>query len=116
VLSDFLRDADELSNLKGIQNMKDQHTLISTAITALLAFGITTTAGSANAADEEKCYGIAKAGQNACNTNPAMHSCKGHAKVDNDPNDFIPVPMGTCLKVGGKLEPAGGNSAPSEKM
>jgi uncharacterized membrane protein len=108
--------ADELFNLKGIENMKDQHTLISTAITALLAFGITTTAGSANAADEEKCYGIAKAGQNACNTNPTMHSCKGHAKVDNDPNDFIPVPMGTCLKVGGRLEPAGDRPSSSGKM
>ena len=86
--------------------MTDQHTLVSTAITALLALGITATASSAFAADEEKCYGIAKAGQNACNTNPSMHSCKGHSKVDNDPNDFIPVPQGTCLKVGGKLEPA----------
>jgi uncharacterized membrane protein len=108
--------ADELFNLKGILNMKDQRTLISTAITALLAVGITATAGSAYAADEEQCFGIAKAGQNACNSNPSMHSCKGHAKVDNDPNDFIPVPIGTCLKVGGKLEPAGDKSAPSMKM
>jgi uncharacterized membrane protein len=108
--------AEELFNLKGILYMKDQRTLISTAITALLAVGITATTGSAYAADEEQCFGIAKAGQNACNSNPSMHSCKGHAKVDNDPNDFIPVPKGTCLKVGGKLEPAGDKSAPSMKM
>jgi len=97
--------------------MKDQHTLICTAITALLAVGITATAGTAYAAaDEEECFGLAKAGLNACNSNPNMHSCKGHAKVDNDPNDFILVPKGTCLKVGGKLKPAGDYSAPPMKM
>jgi uncharacterized membrane protein len=108
--------ADMQLNLKGTRNMKDQHTLISTAITALLALGITATAGAAYAADEEECFGIAKAGQNACNSNPSMHSCAGHAKVDNDPNDFIKVPKGTCLKVGGKLKPAGDYSAPAMKM
>ena len=91
--------------------MKDQRTLVSTAITALLAVGITATAGSAYASNEEECFGLAKAGQNACNSNPSMHSCKGHAKVDNDPNDFILVPKGTCLKVGGKLDPAGDKPA-----
>jgi uncharacterized membrane protein len=107
---------DELFNLKGTQNMKDQRTLVATAITGLLALGITAASASAYAADEEKCFGIAKAGQNACNSNPSMHSCAGHSKVDNDPNDFITVPQGTCLKVGGKLEPAAGKSAPDGKM
>ena len=87
--------------------MKDQRTLVSAAITSLIAFGIISTTSSANAADEENCYGLAKAGQNACNSNPSMHSCKGHAKVDNDPNDFIKVPVGSCLKIGGKLKRAG---------
>ncbi len=96
--------------------MKDQHTLITTAISGLLALGITAAAGSVHAADEEKCWGIAKAGQNACNTNPSMHTCKGHAKVDNDPNDFVTVPQGTCLKVGGKLEPAGDKNTSAGKM
>jgi len=87
--------------------MTDQRTLITTAITSLLALGITATASSAYAAAEkEKCFGIAKAGQNGCNSNKSKHSCAGHAKVDNDPSDFIVVPQGSCLKVGGKLEPA----------
>jgi uncharacterized membrane protein len=85
--------------------MKCQHPLVTTAITGLLALGISAAANSAHATDQEKCFGIAKAGQNACNSNPKMHSCAGHSKVDNDPNDFIPVPVGTCLKVGGRLEP-----------
>ena len=96
--------------------MKGQHTLVTTALTGLLAFGISAAAVSAHAADEEKCFGIAKAGQNACNSNPRMHSCAGHSKVDNDPNDFVPVPLGTCLKVGGRLEPDRDKSVPVEKM
>jgi uncharacterized membrane protein len=95
--------------------MKNSHAIVTTAITGLLALGIAAV-NSAYAADEEKCYGIAKAGQNACNSNPDMHSCAGHSKVDNDPNDFIPVPQGTCLKVGGKLEPAVSKAETSGKM
>lgn len=96
--------------------MKGQHTLAITALTSLLALGMGTAAVSAHAADTEKCFGIAKAGQNACNSNPRMHTCAGHSKVDNDPNDFIPVPVGTCLKVGGSLEPESDKSAAVKKM
>ena len=86
--------------------MKNQHTLVTSAITSLIALGITTTAISACAAENEKCFGLAKAGQNGCNSNKTKHSCAGQAKVDHDPRDFIPVPQGSCLKIGGKLEPA----------
>ena len=96
--------------------MRDQRTLISTAITSLLALGITALSSSTYAADEEKCFGVTKAGQNACNSNKSKHSCAGHSKVDNDPNDFIPLPKGSCLKIGGKLEPAGDKNTPAEKM
>jgi uncharacterized membrane protein len=68
--------------------MKEQHTLISTAISSLLALGITASAGSASAANEEKCFGIAKLRQNACNRNTTQHSCAVHAKVDNDSQRF----------------------------
>ena len=87
--------------------MKGQRTLITAAITGLFALSITASSGSAYAADEEECWGVAKAGQNACNSNKIKHSCAGHAKVDNDPNDFIKVPVGSCLKIGGKLKRAG---------
>ncbi len=93
--------------------MKDQHKLIATAITTLFAFGFNASTVSAKAEDVEKCFGVAKAGQNACNTNKSKHSCAGHSKIDNDPNDFIPLPKGSCLKIGGKLEPAGDNPAPA---
>ena len=85
--------------------MNDQRTLIATALTGLLVLGITATAAHA-ADDVEKCFGVAKAGQNACNSNKSMHSCAGRSKVDNDPNDFLPLPKGSCLKISGKLESA----------
>lgn len=95
--------------------MKDQNMLITTAITALLALGVAVSSGSAYAAEEEKCWGVAKAGQNACNSNKSKHSCAGHSKIDNDPNDFIPLPKGSCLKIGGMLEPAGDKGASDSK-
>ena len=49
----------------------------------------------------EKCYGIAKAGQNDCGT--ARHTCAGKARKDNAAEDWKYVPKGTCEKVGGKL-------------
>lgn len=53
--------------------------------------------------DQEKCYGVAKAGQNDCAT--ATHGCAGMAAADKDPAEWKNVPKGTCEKAGGKLTP-----------
>jgi uncharacterized membrane protein len=53
----------------------------------------------------EKCYGIAKAGLNDCQT--ATHSCAGTSTKNMDPASWIYVPAGTCAKI------AGGNIQPS---
>lgn len=55
----------------------------------------------------EKCYGIAKAGQNDCTT--ALHACGSTSKKDGDPNDWIYTPKVSCLKI------ANGKLAPPEK-
>ena len=95
--------------------MNNTHGILSAAIGGLLVMGLVS--GNAYAADKEECYGIAKAGKNGCNSNKSMHSCASRSKLDNDPRDFIRVPQGTCLKVGGKLERAGDETAlPAEKM
>lgn len=47
----------------------------------------------------EKCYGIAGAGKNDCQT--ATASCAGSATKDNDKTAFIAVPVGTCQKIAG---------------
>ncbi len=57
----------------------------------------------AAAGDQEKCYGVAKAGQNDCGT--ATHGCAGQAAVDNDAQEWKFVAKGSCTKVGGKLAP-----------
>jgi uncharacterized membrane protein len=87
--------------------MSQNRTLIQTAASTLLAAGILAASGTALAADEpkEKCFGIAKAGQNDCGSKASKHSCAGQSKVDNDPNDFKLVPKGSCDKMGGKLAP-----------
>jgi len=62
---------------------------------------------SAKAADNEKCYGIVKAGKNDCANHAKTHSCAGHAKVDAGSGEFLLVPKGTCEKiVGASLTPA----------
>ena len=53
---------------------------------------------------KEKCYGVAKAGQNDCGSADGSHGCAGQAKVDNDKNEWKHVAKGTCVKAGGKLE------------
>jgi uncharacterized membrane protein len=47
----------------------------------------------------EKCYGVARAGQNDCFF--AGNSCAGTAAQDNLPGAWIYVPQGTCKKISG---------------
>ncbi|MDM5182145.1 DUF2282 domain-containing protein [Massilia sp. DJPM01] len=57
-------------------------------------------AGKAKSA-KEKCYGVAKAGQNDCASANGSHSCAGQAKTDNDKGEWKYVAKGTCEKAGG---------------
>lgn len=53
----------------------------------------------------EKCYGIAKAGNNDC-ASTGNNSCGGTSKIDGDPRAWIYVPKGYCERiVGGSLTP-----------
>ncbi len=71
-------------------------------IAAALATLCVTTAGAAAAADEkEKCFGVAKAGQNDCAT--GAHSCAGQSKADMGATDWKYIAKGSCEKAGGKL-------------
>ncbi len=82
--------------------------LIASAIaaTASLPVAIALAAGPAPAPTfkAEKCYGIAAAGQNDCQT--AIHSCAGESKKAAAGDSWIYVPAGTCQKiVGASLTP-----------
>ena len=84
--------------------MNKRQALIAAALASVCA--TQATAGGqmgAQAGNEEKCYGIAKAGQNDCGT--ATHGCAGMATADNSPAEWKFVPKGTCEKAGGKLAP-----------
>ena len=75
--------------------------LIHTAVAGILALGIASPAAAQDG--KEKCYGVAKAGQNDCGT--ATHTCAGKAKKDNAPEEWKYVPKGTCEQSGGKTQP-----------
>lgn len=90
--------------------MKPSRMLIASAIASLAAGAAASARAHAPdaAASQEKCYGVAKAGQNDCGT--ARHSCAGKATRDRDPADWKMVPKGTCEKIGGKLTEPGAKS------
>ena len=74
--------------------------IVSAALTtALLTLGTIST--SAHAAGKEKCYGIAKAGQNDCANIAGTHTCAAQSTVDNDPGEWKLVAKGTCADLGG---------------
>ena len=76
---------------------------------ALIAAALATVCATAAAVDQdtpkEKCYGIAKAGQNDCAAANGTHSCAGQSKADNSPTEWKYVLKGTCEKAGGKTTP-----------
>jgi uncharacterized membrane protein len=86
--------------------MSKRASLLQTALAGLIALSAAqSTLGAEPAAGSDKCYGIAKAGQNDCGT--ARHTCAGKAARDNDPDEWRYVPKGTCDKLGGHASPSG---------
>lgn len=73
------------------------------AIASALAAALVVPAATSHAqGNMEKCYGIAKAGKNDCQT--AKSSCAGTSKTDAQADAWVSVPKGACEKiVGGKL-------------
>lgn len=74
------------------------------ATAALMAISIASSANAAASAsaEKEKCFGIAKAGQNDCASANGSHSCAGQSKTDNGAAEWKYVAKGTCTKAGGK--------------
>lgn len=75
----------------------------STAIAVAGAFATALTVsavGQADAQEREKCYGIAKAGQNDCKAGPGT-SCAGTSTIDYQGNAWKLVPKGQCTKTAG---------------
>lgn len=76
---------------------------VASALAAALSVALVV---SAQAQETERCYGVAKAGQNDCKA--GSHDCKGQSEVDADPDSFVLLPVGTCKKIeGASLQPQG---------
>jgi uncharacterized membrane protein len=68
---------------------------IAAALSAALLLAGQTQAQDTN----EKCFGIAKAGKNDCQT--ATSSCAGTSKKDAQTDAWLSVPKGVCGKIAG---------------
>ena len=80
--------------------------LVASAVAAALSFPITAFSEPAPKPkfEAEKCYGVAKAAKNDCETR--MSSCAGTSKRDNQKDAWIYMPKGACERiVGGALQP-----------
>ena len=91
--------------------MKKTQLLVASAMAAALALPFAAHGQSGPAPkpkfDAEKCFGVAKAGKNDCQT--ATSSCAGTSRRDAQKDAWLYVPAGTCTKlVGGSLQPRQG--------
>jgi uncharacterized membrane protein len=84
--------------------MNKRQALIAAALVSLCASGAASAADKAKAkAEQEKCFGVAKAGQNDCAAADGTHGCAGQATADKGGADWKYVAKGSCEKAGGKL-------------
>ena len=79
----------------------NQRAMIAAAATSLMSLALLSSPAMAQDAAKEKCFGIAKAGQNDCANLAGTHSCAGQSKVDNDKGEWKYVAKGTCKTMKG---------------
>jgi len=81
----------------------NQRLIVSSALASALAMGLVGQV-AAQGKGKEKCYGIAKAGQNDCASLSGTHSCAGQSKDEMSPLDWKYVAKGTCKDMKGLSE------------
>ncbi len=77
----------------------NQRAMIAAAAASLMSLAFV--AAPAVAQEKEKCFGIAKAGQNDCANLSGSHSCAGQSKVSDDKGEWKYVAKGTCKSMKG---------------
>ena len=80
-----------------------RNTAITSALASALALGLAGPA-AAQAKAKEKCYGVAKAGQNDCANLSGSHSCAGQSKAEMAADEWRYVATGTCKDMKGNTE------------
>ena len=88
--------------------MNQTRWLVASAVAAALAMPLVASGQGGPAPkpafEAEKCYGIARAGKNDCQTTNS--SCAGTSKRDNQGDAWVYTPKGSCAKiVNGSLQP-----------
>lgn len=84
--------------------MRKSDVVLASAVAGILSLASSLPVSAADKPKVEKCYGIAKAGQNDCAT--ASSACAATSKKNGQEDAFLYVIKGTCEKiVGGSLKP-----------
>lgn len=78
----------------------NQRLIVSSALASVLALGLI---GQVAAQDKgkEKCYGVAKAGQNDCANLADTHVCAGLSTLSDDAGERKYVAKGNCKSMNG---------------
>ncbi len=91
--------------------MNKKQLILTAAISGALSIGTTAFGGKVSKAGVEKCYGVAKAGQNDCSAKNGSHGCSKRKKSadgkiikDYDPNEWKYVKKGTCDAMQSKVK------------
>jgi len=84
--------------------MNTKHIILSSALASVLGLGLAGHAAAAGDKAKEKCFGIAKAGQNDCANLSGTHSCAGQSKADMGADDWKYVAKGSCKGMMGQTE------------
>jgi len=79
----------------------NQRTFITATATAVLSTLLLSAGMGAQAAEKEKCFGIAAAGQNDCANPSGTHSCAGQSKVSMGADEWKYVAKGECKNMKG---------------
>lgn len=79
--------------------MKNSKAVVASAVSGLIALGAVSSQALAAKPGMEKCFGVAKAGKNDCQTSTS--ACAGTAKDDGQKDAWIYLPEGTCDKIVG---------------
>jgi uncharacterized membrane protein len=86
----------------GVYKM-NQRQLLSSALASVMALGLANPASAQMGSEKgkEKCFGIAKAGENSCANLSGSHDCAGQSTQDKAIDEWKLVAKGTCTKLGG---------------
>ncbi len=77
----------------------NQRAMIAAAAASVMSLAMVAT--PAEAQEKQKCFGIAKMGQNDCANLAGTHDCAGKAKMDMDKGEWKYVAKGSCKTMKG---------------